>query len=40
MEVGEEEKSEEMPEKIYPSDGRLEKMEFPRFFLFLHGGGR
>ena len=34
MEVGDEEKSEEMPEKIYPSAGSLEKMEFPRFSFF------
>ena len=40
MEVGEEKKSEEIPEKIYASAGRLQKMEFPRLSLFLHGGGR
>ena len=34
MEVGDEEKSEEMNEKIYPNAGRLEKMEFPRFSFF------
>ena len=39
MEVGDEQKSEEMAEK-YPSGGRLVNMGFATFSLLLHGGGR
>ena len=39
MEVGDKQKSEEMVKK-HPSVGRLVKMDFPTFSLFIHGGWR
>ena len=39
MEVGDEQKSEEMAEN-YPSGGRLVNMDFTAFSLLLHGGER